>query len=289
MLTIIIPTKNRRSLLERALDSVFSQKNETYKVVVVNDGSTDSTRDYLDSIKHPKIQVINHSKSLGVNAARNTAFKLLEEGDWALPLDDDDFLLPDAINKIEQVLSETPSEVEILSFNTIMRTKSGEVPGGYNFAVTGEKFYIPTYEAFMTGKGWHMFPGTEGRPIFKWTLFPKYLFNEAVNGFEGEWWLKVIHDGVNIRYVPPQIIGIDWAHPGEHLSDTAARYKPDTFARAHRQIFSEHKQFLLTHPQVASMRALAGFKVALRALNLGLVMYFIFQYLHARFRSAFPK
>jgi glycosyltransferase involved in cell wall biosynthesis len=288
MLVVIIPTKNRRALLERALTSVFGQNYSKYRIEIINDGSTDGTREYLNSLTNPRIKITHHEKSRGVNASRNVALRNLSEGEWGVLLDDDEILLPNALAIIAQTIAETPHEIQVLSFNTIMRGADGDYPGGYDFA-EGETHYEPSYYALMTGKGWHMYPGGENRPVFKWTLFPKYLSPEDINGFERELWLRLSYDGIRIWYVPPVTILIDTAHTGEHLSHVAGKRNPASFARAHRRIFKKHRAFYADHPALAKTEAKHSLKIALRALNPFLASYFTFEYLRARVRLSFSK
>jgi glycosyltransferase involved in cell wall biosynthesis len=280
MLVIVIPTKNRRVLLERALASVFSQGYMDYRVVVINDGSTDGTREYLDSLENPKTQIVHHDKSRGVNVARNTAYRELQEGEWAVPLDDDDLFLPGAFETIAVTLKEIPMTVSVVAFNTIIQTRDREYVGGREYQ-EGELSRDFSYTEIITGD-----MGTnrgEPRCAYRWTLFPKYLFAEDINGFEGEWWLLVARDGIGIRYVnTPPIVLIDWRHEGEHLGDTASRQNPGSFARAHDRIFRAHRKFFATHPEYAADRAIVGLRVALRALDPVLTARFGYQYLRAR-------
>src|SRR6185503_16759534 len=180
-LVIVIPTKNRRVLLERALESVCSQSYPVYRVVIINDGSTDGTQEYLDSLDDPHVQVIHHEMSKGVNAARNAAFKTLKKNEWAIRLDDDDMFLPEALTNIAQTILNTPQPIEVLFFNGITHILKSEFVSGWQFA-KGETYYEPTYEDFMIHTG---FRG-DGCIVFKWTLFPKYLFSEDINGSEHE-------------------------------------------------------------------------------------------------------
>lgn len=88
-ISAIIPAFNMADTLQRAIDSALPQCHE---VVVVDDGSTDSTPDVLDSyVLHPKVKRINHNQNRGVCIARNTAIEQAT-GDWFLPLDADDAL-----------------------------------------------------------------------------------------------------------------------------------------------------------------------------------------------------
>lgn len=288
-LVIVIPTKNRRALLERALESVFSQAYKDYRVVVINDGSTDDTQAYLNSLHDSRVKVIHHEKSRAVNAARNAAYRTLKEGEWAVPLDDDDLFLPGAFETIAQAVSVVPANISILQFDTIIKTPKEEYVGGGVFE-DGVTHHDLTYGETMTGA----YPGAKGRGesrvAFKWSLFPNYLFEESVNGFEGEWWLKVMRDGIGVRYVKtPPIVWIDWEHGGEHLSDTAARRNPGSFAQAHLRILRYHRDFFLAYPGYAVPRTIMGMKLSLRALRPVLFLRFVLLYLRLRLRLALAR
>lgn len=279
---IIIPTKNRRGLLERALGSVLSQSYSRYRIVVINDGSTDGTREYLDAIADARMTVIHSQKSRGVNVARNSGLKTLQTGEWAIALDDDDILLPDALATIALRIEELPESISIMCFNTVVRTLSGEYVGGRAFN-PGEESYDPSYHALMTGEGLQ----TEGdnRAVLRWTLFPKYLFSEDINGFEGEWWLLVGRDGIGIRYFPEKIISIDQTHEGEYLRDTAARRNPGSFVRAHLRILRDHKAFFDRHPDREMSRTIVALKLAVRALDPIAFLQLGMRYLGALYRN----
>lgn len=216
-LVVIIATKNRKFLLSRALASVHSQSYQNYRIVVVNDGSTDDTHEYLNSLRNSGIKIIHNDKSYGVNAARNAALKTIKPEEWAIPLDDDDMFLPDALTLIASNIKSAPPQIQVLCFNTITRTDQGDKNTGRQFE-SGEMWHDPTYKEFFLD------PKSTGdnRAAYKWTLFPKYLFREDINGFEGEWSLLVARDNVGVRIRPERIILIDQVHKGEHLSHIAA-------------------------------------------------------------------
>jgi glycosyltransferase involved in cell wall biosynthesis len=98
LVAIIIPTKNRRVLLERALASVFRQTYTNIVAIVVNDGSTDDTRQFLDALaaREPRLIVRHTEKSMGAPSARNLAIRLAE-AQYVTGLDDDDEFLTDRI------------------------------------------------------------------------------------------------------------------------------------------------------------------------------------------------
>ena len=93
LVTVYIPTKNRLELLQRAIKSVQTQTYPNIELIVVDDGSTDGTREYLaKEMEAGSLTAIFHEKSLGACAARNAAIKC-SRGEYITGLDDDDYFL----------------------------------------------------------------------------------------------------------------------------------------------------------------------------------------------------
>ena len=67
--TVIIPTRNRWSLLRRALHTALWQEDVDLEVVVVDDGSTDHTPERLAHIDDPRVRIVRHPQSKGLSAA----------------------------------------------------------------------------------------------------------------------------------------------------------------------------------------------------------------------------
>ncbi|MFD1121332.1 glycosyltransferase family 2 protein [Methylophilus flavus] len=101
--TVYIPTKNRKDILAKAVDSVLNQTYWDIEVIVVSDGSTDDTESYLkqkSSIDN-RLKYFIKPNSEGAPAARNLAIKNAT-GDFITGLDDDDQFLP---NRIELLIN----------------------------------------------------------------------------------------------------------------------------------------------------------------------------------------
>lgn len=98
LVTVYIPTKNRLPLLKRALASVLEQDYPHIEIIVVDDGSTDGTVDYLrDMERQGAIRAIFHPHSLGACVARNAAIEVAH-GEFITGLDDDDYFEPGRIS-----------------------------------------------------------------------------------------------------------------------------------------------------------------------------------------------
>lgn len=106
--SVIIPTCNRSHLLGRSLDSVLNQTRAAEEVIVVDDGSTDDTRDLIRH-EYPDIKYL-HQENLGVSAARNHGI-VHACGDWIALLDSDDEWLPEKLEEQLSALSQNPEHM----------------------------------------------------------------------------------------------------------------------------------------------------------------------------------
>jgi glycosyltransferase involved in cell wall biosynthesis len=101
--TVIIPTFNRARLLREALDAVLSQTCRPGEIIVVDDGSTDSTQDVIRSRGVRALHTPNRGKSAAVNLGLSHA-----NGDWIWIVDDDDIPCPDALERLHDLLRGKP-------------------------------------------------------------------------------------------------------------------------------------------------------------------------------------
>lgn len=75
--SVVIPTYNRAIFLQRAIESVFRQTYPCAEIIVIDDGSTDNTRELLKTIKDTSTTPLTaiHTNNRGVAAARNLGIK----------------------------------------------------------------------------------------------------------------------------------------------------------------------------------------------------------------------
>ena len=94
--SVVIPTRNRRALLERALASALRQRHVQVEVIVVDEASGDGTAAYLHDLGEPRVSTIRHEAPRGVAAARNEGLARAS-APWIAFLDDDDIWAPDKL------------------------------------------------------------------------------------------------------------------------------------------------------------------------------------------------
>ncbi len=92
----MVPTHNRRGLLAVTLRSVLWQRDVDLEVIVVDDGSSDGTGEYVTGLGDPRVRLVRHDTPQGVAAARNRGIAEAT-GRWVAFCDDDDLWAPDKL------------------------------------------------------------------------------------------------------------------------------------------------------------------------------------------------
>ena len=109
MVSAIITTHNRKKLLKRAIESVLSQTYKDIECIVVDDASSDGTEILCQSYPIQYIH-IPKEESKGGNYARNLGIKA-SKGKYCAFLDDDDYWLPEKIEKQVALIEKKNSEL----------------------------------------------------------------------------------------------------------------------------------------------------------------------------------
>lgn len=123
---VIIPTFNRRTLLARALDSVYAQTCLPDEVCVVDDGSTDDTAEFVQRC-YPQANYVYQPNS-GVSASRNHGVRATS-ADWLAFLDSDDEWLPEKLQLQMAALMHSPQHRLVHSDEIWMRNNVRVNPG----------------------------------------------------------------------------------------------------------------------------------------------------------------
>ena len=110
MISLINRTFNNEDLNEKAIKSALNQNFKNYEIVVINDGSTDNTKNILDnlSLNNKKLKVI-HQENQGMIEAGYSGLKH-SKGDYVIFLDGDDEYKNDALSELFSVLEKDPEK-----------------------------------------------------------------------------------------------------------------------------------------------------------------------------------
>jgi glycosyltransferase involved in cell wall biosynthesis len=123
-ISIVITVYNKEEHIEKCLDSVFGQTNKNYKVIIVNDGSTDNSEKIIQKkIKNKKNVSYEKIVNGGVSNARNYSIKKVET-DYFLFIDADDYIESDLIEKL---MSSIEDDTDIIAYGVVRITTSGKI------------------------------------------------------------------------------------------------------------------------------------------------------------------
>ena len=116
-LSIIVPIYNVEMYLAECIESLISQNYEGYEIILVNDGSTDSSGEICDqfSQKYSDIKVI-HQSNMGLPHARNAGLDVAT-GEYVGFIDSDDFIHPDMYKKLISAMEESSADMAICNFS----------------------------------------------------------------------------------------------------------------------------------------------------------------------------
>jgi glycosyltransferase involved in cell wall biosynthesis len=105
-ISVVMPTYNAMPFLKAAVESILTQSFKNFEFLIVNDGSTDESKDYLDSLSDPRIRVI-HQAQQGVETALNTGINQAKH-QWIAIIGADDLALPTRLEKQVNFIERNP-------------------------------------------------------------------------------------------------------------------------------------------------------------------------------------
>lgn len=104
LITVITPTYNRGHLISKAIESVLNQTYGNWEYIIVDDASSDNTKEIVESFEDARIKFIRCKENGGNAVARNVGVNAAQ-GDYIAFLDSDDEYLPDYLEKAFNKLS----------------------------------------------------------------------------------------------------------------------------------------------------------------------------------------
>lgn len=231
--SIVLPTRNRRRLLERAVASVLSQSYQNFELIIVDDASTDATPQYVSGISDSRIVPVSFDKQQGVSAARNAGIATAC-GHYVTFLDDDDEMLPSFLERTAGHLQGTSERV---GFSWCGVQKVDDLTGNVVEEVTWRKPKLGWSDEYLgIGSGFGL--------TVKAVCFERVgVFDEALPtsvDFDMLIRLGQAYDFV----VVPDVLVVVHIHSGPRLTD-ASRTRLEAYeriSRKHRKFFRRHRR-----------------------------------------------
>jgi len=124
-ISIIIPCYNQGQFINESVESVLNQTLQDFEIIIINDGSTDSyTNELLRNYDKPKTTVYT-IENAGLPAARNYGIRK-SRGEYFLPLDADDKIDPEFLEKCVPALNSNPDLGFVYAYTRFFGGEEGE-------------------------------------------------------------------------------------------------------------------------------------------------------------------
>ncbi len=178
--SVIIPTHNRVDLLPRAINSVLNQTFQDFELIIVDDGSTDNTKQVVEEFqkKDKRIKYIWQENFGGTSKTYNTGLKQVK-GDFIAFLEHDDEWLPQKLEKQLKVLENLSNNAGLIACEGYLIDGKGSNKGVYKFVY--EKPFITKNEFYLFFEKWQMFLLSLSTVLIKTEVIKKIgLFDEKL-------------------------------------------------------------------------------------------------------------
>lgn len=143
LISVIVPVYNVERYLDQCVDSLVRQSYANLEIIVVDDGSTDSSGEKCDTWAERDFRIrVIHQANKGLAGARNAGLDAAR-GDYIGFVDSDDYTLPDMFSTLMRNMREFGADLSIISYER-------ENPDGsvYSNALSGQKIVMTSEDAF---------------------------------------------------------------------------------------------------------------------------------------------
>ncbi|WP_413306930.1 glycosyltransferase [Bacillus sp. 1P10SD] len=204
LVSMVMAVYNGQKFLREALNCALAQTYPNLEIIIVNDGSTDSTAKILDKLDDSRVKVIHLHQNQGAANALNLAISHAK-GEWIAIQDADDNSFPDRIKEQVQYIHDCP---ELVGVGTLVRCISGnpDVPDA-------------VYEEWTRGRNRNVSRKAIKKVIYSTcplthssVMFSKKVF-QKVGGYDQRFriaydydlWLKLVEHG-ELEKIPQVLI-----------------------------------------------------------------------------------
>ena len=212
LVSVIIPAYNVAPYIAEALESLFAQTRRDFEAVVINDGSTDETREKLAPYRD-RIVFIDQQKNSGVMAARNAGLRIAR-GRYIALLDGDDLWAPRFLERLVGLL-ESDASLSLAYPNAVFL-------GSPNFSGRLYQEVFPATEPVtfdrVLRRQCHIFGSLVMR---REALDDVGLFDESLEGQgaeDFELWLRMLQRGHRFKFTSESLAKYRWRQ--DSLSNT---------------------------------------------------------------------
>lgn len=146
LISVIVPVYNVEKYLRKAVQSIQNQTYKHLEIMLINDGSTDSSGDICDELANSDSRiVVIHKKNGGVSTARNEAQKLAK-GNYVIYVDSDDYIHEEMIQSLyEQLIAENADVSSCSVMNVYQNSQTPQCSDENLYFVYNQEEFLREY------------------------------------------------------------------------------------------------------------------------------------------------
>lgn len=261
--TIVIATRNRRTFLEESIASVQNSSHRDWELLVVNDCSSDDTRDFLESLEDERIRAIHMKQRKERSYCRNVGSRVAG-GEFLLFLDDDDLLDPATLNRHLQSFREHPAAIASIGGFTAFDESGSRWPKRIARREQLRDIFEDVLFGFVAVGGQCMFRKASMRAVHGW--------NRTFSVCEDhELWLRLSRLGPVV--LRPDLVLNYRVHAGQSRPSNLLELSTEIRANAILEL-PENRQERCHRVMMARRYYLEGYEYYLRAETRTAMVYF---------------
>ncbi|MDD2243690.1 MAG: glycosyltransferase family A protein [Dysgonamonadaceae bacterium] len=226
VVSVIIPAYNAEKYLEETVKSVLNSSYKSIEIILMDDGSTDKTGEIADSLTKTYLNISSyHQVNKGVSAARNEAIKL-SSGKYILPLDADDLISIDYIEKAVTVLENNPDVKVVYGCAQFFGDKFG-------------KWQLPDYDINLLARRNIIYvSGVYRRNDYDNTSG----YCEEIAGLEDwDFWISMLKTGGKVSYIDTECFYYRITQDSKRSKDSKKKKQIiDMLNVRHKEFFKNH-------------------------------------------------
>lgn len=234
--SIILPTYNRRDLIEKSIQSVLDQTFDDFELIVIDDASTDGTIEVIEGFLDPRLIYIRHTKNQGGAIARNTGIKA-SKAELIAFQDSDDIWFPEKLFKQISRFKSAPKSLGAV-YTQCLRWKNSQkklIPSNRPAKKEGNLFKSLLSENFI---------GLPSLVVRKSCLEKVGLFDETLPRLQ-DWELFLrISKHFDFAFVPEPLVESFFTEGSISSKQGALIFALETILEKH---LDEYKPHLTTH------------------------------------------
>jgi len=196
--SLVMPVYNGEGFVRESIDSMLNQSFTDFEFIIFNDGSTDKTREILESYTDPRIQIF-HQNNLGIAQTLNKGINLAK-GEYIARMDADDISQPDRLAQQVNWLNDNLDHCAVATRIQLIDINGNDV-GGWSSdenTTTSEEIrkFLPSVNCLA-----HSSVMIRADIIRKYLYDPKQWHSE-----DYDLWLRITSDGLKISKIKETLL-----------------------------------------------------------------------------------